>query len=159
MSWNNAYETKKFEAKQKKQAEEYRALGMTEEQIQIMYEFDLEQFRSERRNRMHTQPLQVEEFEEKDADESDNTLLNEFFDELTCIIETSGSKSRYWWVEEIDNPETVRKIKLLSESDLEILTLMVIYKLKNKEIAQVTGVPLRTIERKKARFKNLFKKF
>ena len=48
MSWNNAYETKKFEAKQKKQAEEYRALGMTEEQIQAMYEFDLEQFNRER---------------------------------------------------------------------------------------------------------------
>lgn len=27
MSWNNGYETKKFEARQKKQAEEYRALG------------------------------------------------------------------------------------------------------------------------------------
>ena len=96
MSWNNGYETKKFEARQKKQAEEYRALGMTEDQIQAMYEFDLEQFKSERRHRMHTQPLQVEEFEENDADESDNTLLNEFFDELTCTIETSGDKSRYW---------------------------------------------------------------
>lgn len=48
MGWNNAYERKKFEAKQKKQAEEYRALGMSEEQIQIMYEFDLEQFNSNR---------------------------------------------------------------------------------------------------------------
>lgn len=45
----------------------------------------------------------------------------------------------------------------MSESDLEVLTLMVIDELKNKEIAQVTGIPLRTIERKKARFKNLFK--
>ena len=34
---------------------------MTEDQIQAMYEFDLEQFKSERRHRMHTQPLQVEE--------------------------------------------------------------------------------------------------
>ena len=159
MSWNDGYERKMFAKRQKKQAEEYRALGMTEEQIQAMYEFDLEQFKSERRHRMHTQPLQVEEFEENDADESDNTLLNEFFDELTCTIETSGDKSRYWWVEEIDDSETVKKIKSLSERDLEILTLMVIDELKNKEIAQVKGIPLRTIERKKARFKNLFKKF
>lgn len=159
MSWNDGYERKMFAKRQKKQAEEYRALGMTEEQIQTMYEFDLEQFKSERRHRMHTQPLQVEEFEENDADESDNTLLNEFFDELTCTIDTSGDKSRYWWIEEIDDPETVREIKSLSESDLEVLTLMVIDELKNKEIAQVTGIPLRTIERKKARFKNLFKKF
>ena len=159
MSWNDGYERKMFAKRQKKQAEEYRVLGMTEEQIQTMYEFDLEQFKSERRHRMHTQPLQVEEFEENDADESDNTLLNEFFDELTCTIDTSGDKSRYWWVEEIDDSETVKKIKSLSERDLEILTLMVIDELKNKEIAQVKGIPLRTIERKKARFKNLFKKF
>ena len=159
MSWNDGYERKMFAKRQKKQAEEYRALGMTEEQIQAMYEFDLEQFKSERRHRMHTQPLQVEEFEENDADESDNTLLNEFFDELTCTIDTSRDKLPYWWIEEIEDPETVRKIKSLSESDLEVLRLMVIDELKNKEIVQVTGIPLRTIERKKARFKNLFKKF
>ena len=158
MSWNNGYETKKFEARQKKQAEEYRALGMTEDQIQAMYEFDLEQFKSERRHRMHTQSLQVEEFEENDADESDNTLLNEFFDELTRTIETSGDKSRYWWVEEIDDPETVKKIKSLSERDLEILTLMVIDELTHEEIAKIMGVCVRTIERVNARFKNLFKK-
>ena len=158
MSRNNGYETKKFEARQKKQAEEYRALGMTEDQIQAMYEFDLEQFKSERRHRMHTQPLQVEEFEENDADESDNTLLNEFFDELTCTIETSGDKSRYWWVEEIDDSETVKKIKSLSERDLEILTLMVIDELTHEEIAKIMGVCVRTIERVNARFKNLFKK-
>ena len=33
MCWNDGYERRKFEARQKKQAEEYRALGMTEEQI------------------------------------------------------------------------------------------------------------------------------
>ena len=158
MSWNDGYERKMFAKRQKKQAEEYRALGMTEEQIQAMYEFDLEQFKSERRHRMHTQPLQVEEFEENDADESDNTLLNEFFDELTCTIETSGDKSRYWWVEEIDDSETVKKIKSLSERDLEIITFMVIDELTHEEIAKIMGVCVRTIERVNARFKNLFKK-
>ena len=158
MSWNDGYERKMFAKRQKKQAEEYRALGMTEEQIQAMYEFDLEQFKSERRHRMHTQQLQVEEFEENDADESDNTLLNEFFDELTCTIETSGDKSSYWWIEEIDDSETVKKIRSLSERDLEILTLMVIDELTHEEIAKIMGVCVRTIERVNARFKNLFKK-
>ena len=37
MCWNDGYERRKFEARQKKQAEEYRALGMTEEQIKEMY--------------------------------------------------------------------------------------------------------------------------
>ena len=158
MSWNNGYETKKFEARQKKQADEYRAFGMTEEQIQAMYEFDLEQFKSERRHRMHTQPLQVEEFEDNDADESDNTLLNEFFDELTCTIETSGDKSRYWWIEEIDDPYISKVLKSLSKTDLEIITLMVIDEFKHEEIAQIMGVSVRTIERKRAMFRKIFKK-
>ena len=64
MSWNNGYETKRFEARQKKQAEEYITLGMTEEQIQEMYEFDLEQFKSERRHRMHTQQFTSSDFDE-----------------------------------------------------------------------------------------------
>lgn len=154
MSWNNGYETKKFEARQKKQAEEYRALGMTEEQIQAMYEFDLEQFKSERRYRMHTQPLQVEEFEENDADESDNTLLNEFFDELTCTIETSGDKSRYWWVEEIEDAELSKRIKLLSAEDIELVTLYAFDGYTQDEIANKYSCTKQNIQKKFRRIKN-----
>ena len=132
MSWNNAYEKRKFEEKQKKQAEKYRALGMTEEQIKEMYEFDYAQFKSERRHRMHTQQFTSSDFDEGEADDSESTLFDKFFNELTCTIEALSDKPRYWWVEEIDDSETARKIKLLSESDLEILTLIVIDKLKNK---------------------------
>lgn len=158
MSWNDGYERKMFAKRQKKQAEEYRALGMTEEQIQAMYEFDLEQFKSERRNRMHTQQFTSSDFDEGEEDDSESTLFVKFFDELTCTIETSGDKSRYWWIEEIDDSETVKKIRSLSERDLEILTLMVIDELTHEEIAKIMGVCVRTIERVNARFKNLFKK-
>ena len=158
MSWNDGYERKMFAKRQKKQAEEYRALGMTEEQIQAMYEFDLEQFKSERRNRMHTQQFTSSDFDEGEEDDSESTLFDKFFDELTCTIETSGDKSRYWWIEEIDDSEKVKKIRSLSERDLEILTLMVIDELTHEEIAKIMGVCVRTIERVNARFKNLFKK-
>ena len=157
MSWNDGYERKMFAKRQKKQAEEYRALGMTEEQIQAMYEFDLEQFKSERRHRVHTQPLQVEEFEENDVDESDNTLLNEFFDELTCTIETSGDKSRYWWVEEIDNPNLVRAIKGLSMEQIELLTLVVIDGYGQTEIAEILNVSQSAISQRLATIKKILK--
>ena len=153
MSWNDGYERRKFEARQKKQAEEYRALGMTEEQIQTMYEFDLEQFKSERRYRMHTQPLQVQEFEENDADESDNSLLNEFFDELTCTIETSGYKSKYWWVEEIENPKLAERIKILSKDDLELLTKSIIDEYTQTELADIYGIAQKNISKKLKRIK------
>lgn len=159
MSWNNAYEKRKFEEKQKKQAEKYRALGMTEEQIKEIYEFDYAQFKSERRFHMHTQSFEPDKFDDDEDDNEKLSIVEKFQDVLATTQDDSTEKSRYWWIEEIDDSETVRKIKLLSKSDLEILTLIVIDKLKNKEIAQVTGIPLRTIERKKAWLKKFFKKF
>ena len=159
MGWNNAYERKKFEAKQKKQAEEYRALGMSEEQIQIMYEFDLEQFNSNRSYYSHTQSFIPDDFDESEDDDEKLSIFEKFKDVLTISIEDSSDKSKYWWIEEIDEPETVKKIKSLSERDLEILTLMVIDELTHEEIAKIMGVCVRTIEHVNARFKNLFKKF
>ena len=108
MSWNNAYERKKFEARQKKQSEEYRALGMTEEQIKEMYEFDLEQYKSDRRYHMRTQPFTSSDFDDGEDDESESTLLNKFFDELTVIIDSSSEHSRCWWIEEIEKQARLR---------------------------------------------------
>ena len=48
MAWNNGLERKKFEAEQAKLTAEYRAAGMSEEQIQKMYEFDLGVFHGNR---------------------------------------------------------------------------------------------------------------
>ena len=94
-----------------------------------------------------------------DADESDNSLLKEFFDQLTCNIDDSTEKPRYWWIEEIENPQIARKLKMLSHMDLEIITLMVIDECKHEEIARIMGVSVRTIERKKAMFKKIFSEY
>ena len=154
MGWNNAYETKKFEAKQKKQAEEYRALGMTEEQIQAIYEFDLEQFKSERRNRMHIQQFTSSDFDEGEDDDSESTLYDKFFDELTCSIETLGGKSRYWWVEEIDNQKLAERVKMLSEEDLELLTKSIVDGYNQTQLAEIYGIAQKNISKKLKRIKN-----
>lgn len=103
---------------------------------------------------MHTQPIQVEEFEETDADESDNTLLNEFFDELTCTIESSGDKSRYWWVEEIEDSKLAERIKMLSKDDLELLTKSVFDGYNQIELAEIYGIAQKNICKKLKRIKN-----
>ena len=139
MSWNDGYERRKFEARQKKQAEEYRALGMTEEQIQTMYEFDLEQYKSDRRYRMHTQQFTSSDFDEGEDDDSESTLLQKFFDELTVTIENSGDKSRYWWIEEIDDPNLVRKIKSLPQDDIELITLLAFDNYSKTEVSKMLG--------------------
>ena len=153
MSWNNGYERRKFEAWQKKQAEEYRALGMSEEQIQDMYEFDLAQFNGERAYCTHTQEFTTSDFDEGENDESESTLLHKFFDELTVTIEQSGEKSRYWWIEELENEELARKIKKLTSEEIEILTLTAIEGYLQTEAAELMGIPYRTFKHKMKKLK------
>lgn len=157
MSWNNAYETKKFEARQKKQAEEYRALGMTEEQIKEMYEFDLEQFRSERRYREHTQSFVPDDFDENEDDDEKLSIFDKFKDTLTTSIDDSGDKSRYWWVEEIDNPVLVKAIKSLSPDQLELLTLVVMDDYGQAEIADLMKVSQSAISQRFNTIKKILK--
>lgn len=148
MSWNDAYERRKFKENQKKQAAEYRALGMTEEQIQALYEFDLEQFRSDRRFYSHTQPLTASDFVEGKEDESESTLLLKFFDELTVTIDNCGEKSRYWWVDEIGDDDLLSGVKYLTQQQIEILTLIVFENYSQKEAAEKMGIPYRSFKRK-----------
>ena len=159
MSWNDGYERKMFAKRQKKQAEEYRALGMSEEQIQTMYEFDLEQFKSERRHRMHTQQFTSSDFEEGEEDDSESTLFDKFFDELTCTIETSGEKSRYWWIEEIEDEMLARKVRSMASEEIEMITLLVFEGYTQIEASQKMGIPYRTFKFKFRNIKNFLGNF
>ena len=148
MSWNNGYRRKQFEEKQKKQAEEYRAFGMTEEQIQAMYEFDLEQFKSDRNYYSHTQPLSASDFDEGKEDESESTLFLKFFDELVVTIDDCEEKSRYWWVDEIGEDDLLSGVRYLTPQQIEIITLIVFENYSQKEAAEKMGIPYRSFKRK-----------
>lgn len=159
MSWNNGYERRKFEAEQKKLAEEYRALGMSEEQIQIMYEFDLEQFRSERRCRIHTQSFLPEDFDEDEDDNEKLSIFEKFREVLTTSIEDSYCKSRYWWVEEIEDEELAGRVRKLTSEEIEILTLVVFDGYSQVESAKKMGIPYRTFKHKMQKIKKILKNF
>ena len=159
MSWNNGYERRKFEAWQKKQAEEYRALGMSEEQIQIMYEFDLEQFRSERICRIHTQSFLPEDFDEDEDDNEKLSIFEKFREVLTTSIEDSYCKSRYWWIEEIEDEELAGRVRKLTSEEIEILTLVVFDGYSQVESAKKMGIPYRTFKHKMQKIKKNLKNF
>lgn len=55
MKWNNGKERKKFEAEQARLRDQYIAAGMTEEQIQAMYNYDLSVLNGNRREAIHNQ--------------------------------------------------------------------------------------------------------
>ena len=159
MCWNDGYERRKFEARQKKQAEEYRALGMTEEQIKEMYEFDLEQYKSDRRYHMHTQPFTSSDFDDGEDDDSESTLLNKFFDELTLTIDSRSEQSRYWWIEEIEDEELAYRVKCLNSDEIEMLTVLAFDGYTQAEAAKTMGIPYRTFKFKLRNIKNFLRKF
>ncbi len=155
MSWNNGYERRKFEVRQKKQAAEYRALGMTEEQIKTMYEFDLEQFKSDRRYYEHTQEFTLNDFDEdKEADPSKSPLYHRCMELLTTTIgDVRVSTGRYAWLEDFENDDIRTWLYQLPIQDKEILTLMVDENLTQSEIAVRFGVSQPAICKKIAKFK------
>ena len=97
MAWNNGLERMKFEAEQKKLAAEYRAAGMSEAQIQQMYEFDLEVFNSNRRFAEHTQqfPESPLKMAMKDSLRSTRDFRRHSLSRWICLqiaLATGGSK-------------------------------------------------------------------
>ena len=159
MSWINGYETKKFEAKMKKQAEEYRALGMTEEQIQKIQDFDRAQFNSDRRYYEHTQEFPNSSFDDGEGDEGQSPLYKRFWDLLTVGIDEFSDGSRYGWVESIENPKLYRGIKQLNSEQIELITLKVFDGLKKSEIAKSMGITPSAVTQRFDTIENFLEKF
>lgn len=101
--WNNGKERATFEREQAKKRKEYLAAGMTEEQIQSLYEYDLDWFNICRREAEHTQSLDIQTSEDEDS-KMDNPLYKKFFEKL-AVEDNHADYSRYGWIEEIENKE------------------------------------------------------
>lgn len=156
MAWNNGLERKKFEAAQAKLAAEYRAAGMSEEQIRQMYEFDLEQFNSNRRFAEHTQQFPESPFE--DGDEGQSPLYERFPDALTVTMDFPAGSTRYGWIDEIDDPALVDYLKALPEKDLELITLIAFDDCTHKEAADQFGITRSGVTKRVEQLRKIFQK-
>ena len=147
MSWNDGYERKKFMARMKKQAEEYRAAGMTEEQTQAMFEFDLAQYNAERSYYTHTQPLDTHEGNDE-GDEVEDSFVRDFIDAFSVSEEDKYLEitSCFGWIDTIENPELARELHQMSMLDKEILTRTVFEGYKLNELIKPLNVPYRTLK-------------
>lgn len=161
MGFNNGLERKKFEAKQEALRKEYQKAGMSEEQILAMYESDLAEFNSIRKYVSHTQPISGADFDtdaDSNAETGRNPLFEKFGDAFSINLSQEQGYSRFWWVEEIDDPFLASKIKMLSKVDMELLTLLMFDGYSKKQAAVILGVTDRTVRRKLASLKIFFKK-
>ena len=155
MGKNYAIERAKFERQQRQQVEQYRKLGMDEEQIQTIYEFDLDTFRSDWRYEKHTQGFAASSFGDGTQDESKSALFEKFLTQLS--VQPDAWHSREWWVEEIENPQLALALKGLSKSDLEFITRIVIEKATQMELSEELGISQQAVSKKWRKMKKILK--
>ena len=156
MAWNNGLERMKFEAEQARLAAEYRAAGMSEEQIQQMYEFDLEVFNSNRRFAEHTQQFPESPFE--DGDEGQSPLCEKCSEALTVTMDLPIGNDRFSWIDEIDDEQLVQRLKLLSVEELDLITRIAMEEQTQTQVATEFGVNQSTISRRLEKIIKILKK-
>lgn len=153
MAWNNGLERMKFDKEQNRLAEEYRIAGMTEEQIEQMYQFDLEAFNNTRRFFEHNQQIPDNTF----GTDSEGLcpLYNKFLEPMSVTAENSGIRSRYWWIEELENPYLAIRLKALSKEDIDIITLYAFEGFTQCEISEKFGFSQKAISKRIEKFRRL----
>lgn len=136
MGFNYAAEKKRFDQTWSCLWEEYTKAGMSPAAIQLLYEFDLELFRSQRVYVNHTQALPSESI--SDITEENSSLFRKFSDKLASFDEMSFS-GRHSWIETIENQRLAVRLKQLSDDDLELLTFLVLEGHSQRELARKWG--------------------
>lgn len=158
MSWNNGFERKKFEEKWVRESAKYRELGMSEADIAVIRSIEEDEYRSERRYRMHTQSFSLSDFGEDEEEEvDDKSVLFQKFMESITVIEEYRDSSRLGWINEIETNSLVAKLQGLSNEDLELLTKIVFDGLTQQEVAEMLGISQQSISKKLKRIKKLLK--
>ena len=157
MSFNKGYELKKFEAHWEKLRIEYATAGMTEEAIQKMYDYDRQQFNSERTFIERTQEFTAPAYES--SEEEASPLMLRYQDAITVTDTYHETKSRFAWIGEIQNERLLSALENLSEDDLKLLTFYAYEGYTVTEISKVLGVSQPTISIKIKRITNFLKKF
>ena len=157
MSFNKGYELKKFEAHWEKLRIEYAAAGMTEEVIQKMYDYDRQQFNSERTRIERTQEFTAPAYES--SEEEASPLMLRYQEAITTTDTYHETKSKFAWIGEIENERLLSALENLSEDDLKLLTLYAYEGYTVTEISKVLGVSQPTISIKIKRITKFLKNF
>lgn len=155
MTINYGYEYKKFEKEQEEQKVYYLSLGMSEEAVETIAAFDKEAFLSRLRFMKHTQPLSVLNGDGND-DESTSPLFEKFIDRLSVTIDTYRERDRYGWIEELENPLTIKVVKRLTSDQIELLTLIAIEGYSQKEAGLIIGINQSNVSRRFSKIQKIF---
>ena len=142
MGFNYAREKRKFDEKWKKLEDWYCESGMSEDAIREMREYDWREFNSTRKFYRHGDDnVNVESIVEEDGDSIDKTFSEE-------------------WIELLETPNLVRKVRKvrkLPADYIEIIDLMVLENLTQKEIAGRMNCSQQNIAKKIEKIRKLLR--
>lgn len=155
MAFYYAKEKRKFDHEWEQLREEYEAAGMLEKDIQELYEFDLQWFRSSRRFINHTQNLPAETNEGEDGGKQSSLIRK--FSSFSTNFDESQLGGRYGWIENIGDRRLLDKLRKLSVDDMELLTLIAIEEYNQTEVSRLLGCSQKNISLKIGRIKKFLK--
>ena len=139
MGFNYAREKRKFNKEWNEKERWYRKSGMSEDAIREMYEYDWREFNSTRKFYRHGDDnVNVESIVEEDGDSVDKTFSEE-------------------WIELLETPNLVRKVRKLPADYIEIIDLMVRENLTQKEIAGRMNCSQQNIAKKIEKIRKLLR--
>lgn len=155
MGFNYAREKRRFDQTWDRHDREYTEAGMSPESIQSLYEFDLDVFRSQRRYVNHTQdiPQGADSVGAGDA----SALLYRYANGTTSFSE-DDFPGRHAWVDAIEDQQLSLRLRQLSDDDLELLTLLVLEELSQREASRMLGCSQSAISQRYQRIKNFLRK-
>ena len=125
-----------FQKEQEKLRRQYRKAGMTEEQIQDMYEFDLQQFNRDIAFYRRNQSLTA--CEEMMREEGLSPLLKKYYEQLT-VVQQPSCEGKRWWLDEIEDEALLSCLMRLSEEDLEVVHRLAFCDCTQKELCAALG--------------------
>lgn len=147
--FNYGYERNKMEREFAQIAAVCRAEGIQENTIEIIHRILLDEVNNDRRYYAHTQSYDGLQFPDGEtAEEGQSPLLKNHLERLSVVQAEIWTWSYFSWVEDIDTPEIAVWIKSLDESDIMLLTLLIVDNLKQAEAAKVLGKHESAISRK-----------
>ena len=157
MSFNKGLELKKFEAHWEKLRVEYAAAGQEEYAIQKMYDYDRQQFNSERTFVERTQEFTAPAYES--SEEEASPLMLRYQEAITTKDTYHETKSKFAWIGEIEDERLLSALENLSDSDLELITLYAYEGYDTVEISKAFGTTKQNISKKIQRITNFIKNF
>ena len=155
MNYNNSANRQRFEREQRRLAKQYKALGMSDEAIQIMYEYDLSVFNSNRRFIEHM--ATVEEMTSYDQSTGDSHYKDmDEFPAQTEQIHYSLIDAK--WLEDIEDKNLFLALTVMPDDYITIIS-MKMDGYTDEEIGYILHATRQSITNKFARIRKILRNY